>query len=260
MHQKIVTLPMYDWPEVEAATNRFYRHLKQAFDDAGFNPPDELKRDGDLLETWKSPYLLLGQTCGMPFCTQLKGKVTLVGTPAYAINCDAGFYNSAIVVHKDAPFWALCDLKDKIFAYNSEHSQSGYAALMSELMLQPTPFNPLLNSIISGGHRQSIKAVADGNADFAAIDSVTWELALRHEPNAVDLRVLGVTKQTPGLPYITAHRPDAEVHSLQQAIGDTIKSLDGDTKNALLLTNFVVTSIDDYQVIEDQLQKIKSCM
>jgi ABC-type phosphate/phosphonate transport system substrate-binding protein len=51
----------------------------------------------------------------------------------------------------------------------------------------------------TGGHRQSVQAVADGRADVAAIDAVCWALAGRHEDAAVEkLRVINRTPAEAG--------------------------------------------------------------
>jgi ABC-type phosphate/phosphonate transport system substrate-binding protein len=57
-------------------------------------------------------------------------------------------------------------------------------------------------------HRLSAQSVAEGTADIAALDIVTWHLIQRYDPFATSLRVLERTEPTPGLPYITAvHLP-----------------------------------------------------
>jgi ABC-type phosphate/phosphonate transport system substrate-binding protein len=98
---------------------------------------------------------------------------------------------------------------------------------LSQQGLHPARF------VETGGHRASIKAVAAGQADLAAIDAVTWELALRHEPAAASLRVIDTTKPTPGLPYICALGRDAA--PLRAAISAAIDSLDTSVRAALLL-------------------------
>ncbi len=50
---------------------------------------DAPRRDGrglELLELFRSPDLLLTQTCGYPLMTLLRGQVQLVGRPRYELN------------------------------------------------------------------------------------------------------------------------------------------------------------------------------
>lgn len=66
-----------------------------------------------------------------------------------------------------------------------------------------------LRIVETGGHRASVRAVAEGRADLAAIDCRSWALALRHEPCARRLVVIGWTAERPGLPYVTGAHTDA---------------------------------------------------
>jgi len=50
--------------------------------------------------------------------------------------------------------------------------------------------------------------VAEGRADLAALDAVSWALVQDHEPAARALRVIEATAPTPALPYITAATRD----------------------------------------------------
>ncbi len=57
---------------------------------------------------------------------------------------------------------------------------------------------------LTGSHRNSIRAVASGEAQLAAIDAQSWWLALAHEPAADEVRMAGRSVDVPGLPLITA--------------------------------------------------------
>jgi ABC-type phosphate/phosphonate transport system substrate-binding protein len=68
---------------------------------------------------------------------------------------------------------------------------SGWLSLARDLGGDP---GVLAGAVIeTGGHRASIRAVAEGRADLTAIDCRSWALALRHEPCAQDLVVVGWT-------------------------------------------------------------------
>jgi hypothetical protein len=74
-------LPMYDWPELTAATDRLWAALRDGLRAAGVAAPDALTRDDDPMAGWTDPRLVLGQTCGLPFAGTLAGRVALVGAP-----------------------------------------------------------------------------------------------------------------------------------------------------------------------------------
>ena len=46
--------------------------------------------------------------------------------------------------------------------------------------------------------------MADGRADYAAIDALSWVIIQRYDRFAADLVVVGHTPASPALPYITA--------------------------------------------------------
>src|SRR5690606_35273518 len=57
----------------------------------------------------------------------------------------------------------------------------------------------------TGAHADSARAVAEGRADIAAIDAVSWRLMTAHRPAVAErLRVVCATDPSPGLPLITA--------------------------------------------------------
>lgn len=225
----IASLPMYDWPEVRAHTDMYWQAIRAALGTG----PAELARDPDDMHAhWLRPDLLLSQTCGMPYRTRLVGKVTRIGTPDYALpGCPAGHYCSVIVANAQDGRAQLSDFTNEIFAFNEGGSQSGWAAPMTHAAALGLRFDRLLPT---GAHRASIRAVAEGRAGLAAIDAVTWELALRHEPAARRLRVLARTAPTPGLPYITALGRDPA--PLARAIASAIAALPADSRAALHLS------------------------
>jgi ABC-type phosphate/phosphonate transport system substrate-binding protein len=91
-------------------------------------------------------------------------------------------------------------------AFNAPDSMSGYLALQRDLEAQGSGLHIFSETIQTGGHRASIRAVAEGRADVAAIDAKTWCLAQRFEPAARELAVVGWTGKRMGLPFVTAAR------------------------------------------------------
>ena len=238
----IASLPMYDWPEVQAHTDRYWQAIRDGLQ-AG---PVALTRGfDDYPAHWQRPDLLLSQTCGMPFRRFLYDKVALVGTPDYGLSgCAPGHYCSVLVVNAQDDRAQVTDFADDIFAYNEGGSQSGWAAPTTHLAGLGRRFSRLLGT---GGHRASIRAVADGRAAMAAIDAVTWELALRHDPAATRLRVIARTAPTPGLPYISARQHDPA--PLAAAIRAAIAALDAETRAALMLRDLVAIPARAYLAV-----------
>jgi ABC-type phosphate/phosphonate transport system substrate-binding protein len=238
----IASLPMYDWPEVRAATDIYWQTIRAALKDG----PAGLCRDmDDLMGHWQRPDLLLSQTCGMPYRTQLHGHVTLVGTPDYGVaGCAPGHYCSVLIVNAQDGRDEVSDFAKEIFAYNEGGSQSGWSAAathMGALGLR------LTRCLVTGSHRASLRAVADGHAAMAAIDAVTWALAQRHDPACARLRVIAHTAPTPGLPYITAqaHAPAP----IAAAITTAIAALDAAPREALMLRGLIQIPASAYLAV-----------
>jgi ABC-type phosphate/phosphonate transport system substrate-binding protein len=94
---------------------------------------------------------------------------------------------------------------------------------------------------LSGSHRRSIEMVADGEADIAAIDCVSWAHLQRIAPERTGaLRVLGWTEASPSLPFVTAAGTDAAtLRVLRSALADIIADPAlADIRERLFLSGF----------------------
>lgn len=205
----IASLAMYDRAEVQPANDRLWALIRDGMRAAGLSAPDALTRGaGAYWEAWQSPDLVLSQTCGYPYRAKLHGAVTLIGTPDYGVQgCAAGYYRSVFVARRDDPRDTLADFDGAALAFNEDLSQSGWAGPMAHARRLGLTLRPALRS---GGHVLSARAVAEGRAEIAGIDAVTWAMIARHDTFAADLRIVGQTDPTPGLPYIAARGTDAD--------------------------------------------------
>ena len=252
----IAMLPMYDFPELRSATDALWAAIAARLRDLGVNPPDELTRTPHLEASWTDPCLLLGQTCGYPLVTTLRGRVALLTTPRYtAPGCDNTLYRSAIIVRDDARATSLSDLRGLVCAVNDAASNSGMNVLRAEIA-RTSPHTPrFFHSVVTtGSHAASVLAVAECRADVAAIDCVTWAHLQRLRPSHTrGLRRLAWTAATPGLPLITSVRTsDAERRALTEALQDVADdpALAG-IRAELLLAGFETVGLDGYAAILD---------
>ncbi len=96
---------------------------------------------------------------------------------------------------------------------------SGIIGLTRDLEALGESLAIFAEKIETGGHRNSIKAVAEGRADVAAIDCRSWHLARLYEPAAQQVQVVGWTAKRKGLPFITAlTTPKHVVDALRRAV------------------------------------------
>lgn len=240
-----VSLPMYDWPEIRDATDSLWSAIRWQLSQRGIPAPVNLDRQADPEPLWSDPDLILSQTCGYPYANTLAGKVTLVATPAHKITGAApGHYFSVLVARKNRLPDHLADLRDMRFAYNMAHSQSGFAAPVRLLAASGCQSQP--QPLETGAHRASIRAVAAGKADWAAIDAVTWELAKRHEPAASELEVFAQTPETPALPMITGTHHAKRANTIADAVEAAIVGLESRVREAVLLAGLVRFKPVDY--------------
>ncbi len=80
----VASLPMYDWPQIEAANDALWAAIANSLRAQGVEAPRKLARGGDLTADWRNPRLLFSQTCGYPYVKHLRGEVALIATPEYA--------------------------------------------------------------------------------------------------------------------------------------------------------------------------------
>jgi ABC-type phosphate/phosphonate transport system substrate-binding protein len=249
------SLAMYDFaPPIQAANDRLWQGIRDRLRQQGMQAPDSLDRQGSHDSLWLAPDLVLAQTCGYPYVTALKGKVRLVATPVFAFAGGEGTERvSFIVVSAENPAATLADLRGGIAAVNDWGSNSGMNLLRAAVVPLARDGRFFSDIRITGGHLASIAAVAAGNADVAAIDTVTWGLLARHMPEWLKgVRILGQTPSGPGLPYITRlDASDAEVEALRRAISETIADPDqAGSIDALGLQRVEILSDDDYDRLD----------
>ncbi len=237
----IAGLPMYDRPETFEANDRLWDQTREALADRGIAAPERLDRDIDLWSLWRRPDLVLAQTCGLPYLARLHGAVQLVATPIHDLPCEPGFYFSEIVVRMDDRRSTPAEFEGACLAVNDRFSQSGWAAPMEWAAENAIGFG---NTLFTGSHLASSRAVAEGRADLTALDAVTWRMIKRWDAHAATLRVLAHTKPTPALPYISAVGTDSDL--IYQGLRDAVAVLHSDDRLNLGLNGIIRNSPRHY--------------
>ncbi|MFA8384448.1 MAG: PhnD/SsuA/transferrin family substrate-binding protein [Pelagibaca sp.] len=194
------SLPMYWRAENADLWRAFWAIVQDCAQVEGITLPD-LTAPEDLPDEWythwQSPDLALSMTCGLPFRSRLHDKVQYIGTLDFGLGAAAGQYQSQIITRRDLSG------PPRVLAYNSADSQSGWAAA------QDIPDRASLTAYLpTGAHAASLAAVAEGRADIACLDAVTWRILQKFDPNAARVTPAGITQPTPGLPLIAAKGTD----------------------------------------------------
>jgi ABC-type phosphate/phosphonate transport system substrate-binding protein len=198
---------MYDFPELAEAHDTLWAAVAARLGAAGLRDvPPQLDRHRGSRESWRHPALLLGQGCEYPLAKLHAEQIRVVATPRYtAPGCVGATYRSAVIVRTADSAQTLGDLRGRRCVVNEIDSNSGMNLLRAAIAPLAQGGRYFASVAISGAHRQSLALVADGEADVAAIDCVSFAHFQRLESQATQaVRVLCWTASSPSLPYITA--------------------------------------------------------
>lgn len=207
---------MYWRPENAHLWRGFWSHVQAALPDLpDLTPPEDIPNPWT--DHWLRDDLILSATCSLPFRTVLKDRVTYVGTLGHSVTEPGGYYFSRLIRHPDVR-------EIRTLAYNEPISHSGWAVTQGHPAL-----TNVKNHIETGAHSASLAAVAEGRADAAMIDAITWRILERCDPNARRVIVDGASPVSPGLPLITAKGNDpAPLRAALAPATQTFKTEDPD--------------------------------
>ena len=252
----IASLPMYLAHPVGSAA--LWRYIAQCLRQAGVaGVPAELSvpTNADLTAHWLRPDLLFSQTCGYPIVDALEDQVQVIGALRYtAPGCDGINYSSHLVCRADDPSSTLASFRNRVAAYNSTDSQSGYRSLRDMVAPLAVGEQFFARAMASGAHIDSLALVRSGQADIAAIDCISYAQFQRFQPEVLDgIRILGRTASAPGTPLITAlGTPPALLallrQSLHQAMADPALAA---TRAELLVGGFEAVDATAYAGMKD---------
>ena len=246
----------------------FTDELRQAWQTL-FDEFRSLLDDGDQLEenlvfetaeqVLRDPDLFIGHTCGYPLMNHLQDTVTPFCVPVFNVAGVSGnLYSSRIIVAADSDITNLAGCSGQIVAVNNSDSNSGMNVLRHAVAgLNPATafFASVLNS---GGHLQSLMAVAENRASVAAIDCVSFQLIADQWPElTARVRSIGDSIKTCGLPFVlpTAKLATTNCEQTIVALNKALEQSDPQVRQRLHLSHFASVNLEDYQSILD----IQSC-
>jgi len=201
----------------------------------------------------RDPGLLVGHTCGYPLMTRLRDAVLPFCVPVFDVPGTEGrYYRSFFIVPADSAIDSLQQCRGTTLALNGADSNSGMNVLrhaLAQLGARPGYFSEVL---VSGGHLDSLRAVAANRAQLAAIDCVSLQLIADLYPELrAQVRVIGDSAATCGLPLVMP----AAVYTLERgaawraALERALDALPAAMRRALHLEGFAAAGIDDYASI-----------
>ena len=254
MTDRIASLGMYDRPELHAANDALLTAIAAHLVDAGIERvPAKLDRSRSLAEIWDDPDLLLAQCCGYPLVTAWQGRLRYVATPRYrAPGCEDSDHRSRIVIGRDDPATSLSDFRGRRAAINERTSNTGMNLLRAAIAPLAAG-QPFFGAVMeTGSHAASARLIAGGDADIAAIDTVSFAHIEHSEPDVTGrLRTLGWTPAVPGLPLVTSQTTTTrQIAALRNALRHIAEeAVLADARSALLLDGIDVLKRSRYDVI-----------
>lgn len=137
----------------------------------------------DIMGMLRSQELDAAWICGYPWVvnrSQLRGLVL----PMYQ---GEPWYRSYLIVPaKDKTTASLADLRQRIYAYSDPDSNSGYLVPRTTLIREGIdPDRHFARSFFTWGHRNVVRAVAEGLSNGGSVDGYVWDTLQRVAPALV---------------------------------------------------------------------------
>lgn len=241
----IATLPMYLRPETREATDAFWAAIRDALRARGIDAPDALDHDLTPQEAWGRDDLVLSQICNLPHRLAFADRVTLVAAPDLGLpDAPPGTYYSVLVARAGDPRGTLAAFDGATLAVNAPDSQSGWGAPSAAAARAGIAF---ARAVVTGAHAESARAVAEGDADIAALDVATWRMIRRWDAFAAGLRTVAQTPPTPALSYVT--RRGADPLPYRDALAGALAALASETRETLGLQGVVAPDPEGYAAL-----------
>lgn len=210
--------------------------------------PERLTRSGDIHARWYDTDCVVTQVCGGPFAALHRGDMHLVGSFTLDIeeSDDNGHYRSVLLSPHHATLDELTS-PDTHAVANSADSLSGWISLRAATVGPDRSWPGRVT--FTSAHVDSVRALAEGEADLACIDSWTLAFIESEEPEIVaDLYRVGLGPSVP-TPPITARRmiDDAPLTQLRAAFAEAIADPAFESARAALrITAMAENTLDDY--------------
>lgn len=159
--------------------------------------------------------------CGYPYL-QNRDALSLVAVPVWHGKPQ---YQSYLIVHEGDDAGSLEDLRGATHAFSDPNSNSGFLVTASDLALRgEKPEDFFGRAIFTYGHRNVVRAVADGLVRSGSVDGYVWEALAVVEPGLTTRTRVVSRSEWLGFPPFCA-RTDREGDDRVAAVGAALLSL-----------------------------------
>ncbi|HBZ45212.1 MAG TPA: phosphonate ABC transporter substrate-binding protein [Maritimibacter sp.] len=141
--------------------------------------------------------------CGYPYL-QHSSQLALLAVPVWRGRV---LYQSYLIAGADNPAASLKDLRGATHAFSDPDSNSGYLVTVSDLARNgETPDTFFRRSIYTFGHRNVVRAVADGLVASGSVDGYVWEVLAAQEPHLTKRTRVVSKSEWLGFPPVCARK------------------------------------------------------
>jgi ABC-type phosphate/phosphonate transport system substrate-binding protein len=208
--------------------------------------PRTLAHSGDPHARWDDPHCVVNHICGWPLVTNHSADHRVIGAFSLAIpEAERHRYRNTVIAATDTALAGITPSRLRA-AVNSSDSLSGWISLLDATQVGGEWPGEI---VLTDAHLESIRAVGDGRADIACIDSWSMRLVERDQPEllaGVHRVGLGPLVPTPAVTVrttVSAHDADRLAQALTDVLGEPSS---GEIRAALMIDGFVSTTIEEY--------------
>lgn len=223
---RIAGAPMISPPEGYA----YYREMLSYLSDRIGRPVTLVQRKTyhEINELLKSGGVDAAFVCSGAYVKDAEGSDIQVLAVPVVQGCPT--YKSFLVVRSDAPYRRLADLEGARFAFTDPLSFSGrYYVLYRLHQLGKRPESFFSKVVYSGGHDASVRAVARGEVDGAAVDSLVFEyMRSRGSPEAAGVKIVESSEPFGIPPFVVSGSVPQDVRrALEEALLEMAQDVEG---------------------------------
>ena len=163
---------------------------------------------GDLATLWRDPGLVFGQTCGYPYVTELKERGHADRGAGICVSRLRRRFASKLHHpprrRSASGAWRISRRDRCAQRWNSNTGMNLFRAAIAPVA-GGAPSSRAI--VVTGSHEASVAAVAEGSADLASIDCVSFALLSRGRPELIER--VAVVAESPLSPVPAVHRQRA---------------------------------------------------
>ena len=251
MVERIITCGMYSFTdEQKLSWQQLFNILIEQLDGSDWKVSLRFDADQSLL---LNPALLFGHTCGYPLMIHLQDRVSPFCVPVFNVPGSEGkYYSSRFILGAQSDIASLADCRGKVAAINAPDSNSGmnvFRHAISDL----DPAGQFFSRVITtGGHLHSLEAVANRQADIAAIDCVSYQLIEDCRSELMQqVRSIGFSVKSCGLPFVIPVSSSIDSEVLIDNLNRALALAPASVRDRLHLLSFERVALHDYRSIVD---------